>query len=381
MTNRRHFGNVRKLPSGHWQASYWHEGQRHTAPVTFKTKADGLAYLASIETGIRRGGWIDPSAGQVKLSDYATKWLGHRPGLAERTVELYRYLLDSHIEPTFGATTLASITPSAVRNWHATLSTRHATTAAKAYRLLSQIMRTAVADEVIARSPCQVKGAAIEHAPERPTASVAEVAALAEAMPDHMRVAVLLAAWCQLRRGELLGLRRRDVDLLHGALSVTVTRTKLMSGEMIDKAPKSDAARRTVAVPSHVLPTLAYHLGRFVDAEPDALVLTGKQGAPLRPQVLATAWNTARAKIGRTDLRLHDLRHSGLTWAAATGATVAELQRRAGHASPTAALRYQHATRDRDKAIAEALGQLAEDADVVALRPDLEHSPLAPTGQ
>ena len=101
-----------------------------------------------------------------------------------------------------------------------------------------------------------MKGAAVENAPERPTASVAEVAALAEAMPEHLRVTVLLAAWCQLRRGELLGLRRRDVDLLHGSVSVAVTRTKLMSGEMIDKAPKSDAGRRTVAVPSHVLPAL-----------------------------------------------------------------------------------------------------------------------------
>ena len=92
-----------------------------------------------------------------------------------------------------------------------------------------------------------MKGATVERAPERPTANIAEVGALADAMPDHMRVAVLLAVWCQLRRGELLGLRRRDVDLLHGALSVTVTRTKLMSGEMIDNAPKSDAARRTVS--------------------------------------------------------------------------------------------------------------------------------------
>jgi integrase len=368
MTSRRHFGNVRKLPSGHYQASYWHEGQRHTAPVTFKTKADGLAYLASIETGIRRGGWIDPSAGQVKLSDYATRWLDRRSGLAERTVELYRYLLDRHVLPTLGTLALASVTPSTVRTWHAELATRHPTTAAKAYRLLSSIMRTAVADEVIARSPCQVKGAAVEHAPERPTARVAEVAALAEAMPDHMRVAVLLAAWCQLRRGELLGLRRRDIDLLHGALSVAVTRTKLMSGEMIDEAPKSDAARRTVAVPSHVLPALADHLGCFVGAEPGALVLTDKQGAPLRPQMLATAWNTARAKIGRTDLRLHDLRHSGLTWAAATGATVAELQHRAGHASPTAALRYQHATEDRDRVLADALSALAEPSQVVPIR-------------
>ena len=213
-----------------------------------------------------------------------------------------------------------------------------------------------------------MKGAAVENAPERPTASVAEVAALAKAMPEHLRIVVLLAAWCQLRRGELLGLRRRDVDMLHGSLSVSVTRTKLMSGEMIDKAPKSDAGRRTVAVPSHVLPALTDHLERFVGAELGALVLTGEKGGPLRPQVLATAWNAARAKVGRTDLRLHDLRHSGLTWSAATGATVAELMRRAGHASPAAALRYQHATEDRDRVLADALSALTKPVQVVPIR-------------
>jgi integrase len=63
--------------------------------------------------------------------------------------------------------------------------------------------------------------------------------------------------------------------------------------------------------------------------------------------------------MGLEDLHdLHDLRHSGNTWAAATGASTAELMARLGHASPVAALRYQHATADRDRAIADALSEL-----------------------
>ena len=66
--------------------------------------------------------------------------------------------------------------------------------------------------------------------------------------------------------------------------------------------------------------------------------------------------------------RFHDLRHSALTWAAASGATIAELMHRAGHSTPTAALRYQHATEDRDEAVAWAMADLAEPAPVVQLR-------------
>jgi len=355
------FGNVRKLPSGRWQASYWHDGARHTAPTTFPTKGDGTAWLASVRTDIGRGAWVDPAAGSITFHTYATRWLDQRHDLAERTQELYRWLLDRHILPALGSLPLGELSSSKVRSWNAKLAAEHPTTAAKAYRLLSSILRTAVADGRLGRNPCQVKGAATEKAPERPVATIAEVQALADAMPEHLRIAVLLAAWCQLRRGELLGLRRRDVDLLRGTVTVSVTRTKTMAGTMVEKAPKTEAGRRTVVIPANIIDPLTHHLGRYVAPDPDALVL-GLGYKPLR-----TAWDNARRTIGRSDLHLHDLRHSGLTWAAATGATVAELMHRAGHASPAAALRYQHATEDRDRVLADAMAALAPTADVVPL--------------
>jgi hypothetical protein len=91
--------------------------------------------------------------------------------------------------------------------------------------------------------------------------------------------------------------------------------------------------------------------------------LSPLRGVTSRP--LGIAWDTAQCGVGRPDLRFRDLRHSGLTWSAATGTSVAELMRRAGHTSPAAALRYQHATEDRDRALADALGELAPKAKVV----------------
>lgn len=88
---------------------------------------------------------------------------------------------------------------------------------------------------------------------------MAEVGALAAAMPDHLRVVVLLASWCQLRRGEILALRRRDIDLLHGTLSIVPTRTPTMAGDMLVKAPKTEAGRRKVTIPSNVVPALGSH--------------------------------------------------------------------------------------------------------------------------
>ena len=63
----------------------------------------------------------------------------------------------------------------------------------------------------------------------------------------------------------------------------------------------------------------------------------------LAPSTLYKVFYPARHKAGRADLRFHDLRHTGATLAAATGATLAELMSRLGHSTPGAALRYQHA--------------------------------------
>jgi integrase len=65
------------------------------------------------------------------------------------------------------------------------------------------------------------------------------------------------------------------------------------------------------------------------------------------------------AKIGRTDLRIHDLRAVGATFAAQAGATTKELMARLGHTTPRMAMKYQMASEARDEALAEAMSLLA----------------------
>ena len=92
---------------------------------------------------------------------------------------------------------------------------------------------------------------------------------------------------------------------------------------------------------------------------PDFAWLFPGEGGTRSPRTLDRAWDRARRAVGRVDLRFHDLRHTGLTWSAGLGATTAELMYRAGHKSPVAAHRYQHAAQDRDEVLADALGDLA----------------------
>ena len=138
-----------------------------------------------------------------------------------------------------------------------------------------------------------------------------------------------------------------------------------------------DHARRAIALAARdgrSAGVIWLHLDRFTGASADSMVFTGKTGVPLMRNVLQATWVRARASIGRSDLHLHDLRHTGLTLAAATGATTAELMHRAGHVSAVAALRYQHATQDRDRVLADALEALTTPSAVTPLRQDRQPS-------
>ena len=90
------------------------------------------------------------------------------------------------------------------------------------------------------------------------------------------------------------------------------------------------------------------------------MLFASSTGHHIHPRAFGWQYHRARVKAGRPDLRFHDLRHSGAVLAAQAGATLAELMGRLGHSTPGAAIRYQHAAADRDKAIAEALSRLAE---------------------
>jgi integrase len=371
MPRRRRFGRIRKLPSGRWQARYPDSvGELISAPQTFATKTDADRFLATVETDIARGTWFDPRAGAISLSAYSTEWIANRrvrgKPLAPRTRELYEGLLRRHIDPHLGRVQLRRLDVAAVRRWHATVtgpSGPGAVTAAKAYRLLHAVCATAVTDEQLARNPCVLPGAGMGHSPERPIATLGQVYALADAVPPRFRALILLATFCPLRFGELAALTRERLDLLHRTVSVTVDLDELDSGKLQLGEVKSAAGRRSLAIPEVIVADLEHHLAIYAAPGGAGLVFVGPRGGPLRRgNFREGVWGPATRAVGVEGLHFHDLRHTGNTLAAATGASTRELMARMGHASTRAALIYQHATQERDIAIAAALSDLVTGA-------------------
>jgi integrase len=364
---RRRFGKIRKLPSGRYQASFiGPSGTRQTAPQTFRTKTDADRWLATVESDLSRGTWLDEGLGRETFGNYARAWLRDHPKMGPRYRETCERNLRLHLAPLEDVP-LRALTPPVVREWHASALRGKGgrTSIQQSYRFLRAVMSTAVRDGAIAKNPCQILGAGSDRAKERPVASPAEIVALIEAITPRYRAAVLLAAWCGLRRGEVLGLLPEDVDLAAKTVTIRRNRIELLSRpQAFDAPPKTDAGKRTVNIPPHVLPVLAAHMETW--AGPDR-VFVGRDGRPMRGDAVRQAFNRARLKAGMPGFRFHDLRHTGQTLAASAGATTKDLMLRLGHASPAAAYRYLHAVDGRDAEVAAALSDLAAHGDPARL--------------
>lgn len=356
-------GSVRRLPSGKWQARLYAATGERTALGVFATKAEADRTLRVALSDQLRGGFVDPRKGRISFGDYATAWLERRPNLRPRTRELYDGQLRNHLLPTLGGTELGKITPAVVRAWHGTLAnseTISATTVAKCYRLLKTILGTAADDELIPRNPCIIKGAGVERSAERPIATIAEVDRLVEAADPRLKALILMATYTSLRLGELSALTRRNLDLDKATVKVVASASDLADGTRIIGDPKSYAGRRTVSVPAAIIPAVAGHLDQYAEPGRDGLVFVGPKGGPLRRGNFSHTWRRLAHEVGLEGLRFHDLRHTGNTLAARTGASTKELMTRMGHSSTRAALGYQHATEERERLIASKLSEMIE---------------------
>jgi integrase len=388
--SRRRFGSIRQLASGSWQVRYpGPDGVLRTDETTYGTKTEAEQRLVDIEADRRRGEWMDPDAGKVSLKEYAERWIAERD-LTARAAENYAGYLRNHVGPHLGHLMLVELSAPRVRSWRKLLQDKGTgrPTIAKSYRFLHSVLATAVDDDLIRKNPCRIRGAGQEASPERPVATLSEVFAIAASIQPRYRLLVLLAAFAQLRFGELLGLQRDDLtiprqrkptadEIANGAdpnmliddgvplVRVDRAITQLNNGEQHVKGPKSEAGHRSVALPAAILPDLRTHLSTagFTEPGPTGRLFVGPKGAIPKRQNFHRIWAKALAAAGANPaLHLHDLRHTGGTLTAQTGATLKEIMSRIGHSSTRAAMLYQHATSERDRRIADALNLMIEEA-------------------
>lgn len=226
---------------------------------------------------------------------------------------------------------------------------------AKAYTFLHAIFNVALEDEIIDQNPCRIKGAGQPKHPERPIATLEQLAALASEVPERYKLSVILAAFTSIRSSELFGLQRKHINPLHRTLRIEHQLTKYATDPQLFVAPKTESSVRTVQIPDELMSEINQHLEKFVtDSNPDALIFTTSNGLPLF-QGRKSWFVTAKRRLNLDHLHFHDLRHTGQSLALANGASIKDLQRRAGQSTAQAAQKYLHGSTERDQIVAESL--------------------------
>lgn len=381
MGRRRGFGEVERRVGAKGEVTYraryaMPDGTRFSR--TFGTKLDAEGWLSTERSLIDRDSWTPPRARKAAeerrareasyntVSRFAERYLRER-GLRPTTVHNYSRLLATRINPYFGEMPLREVTLSEIKAWRASLDPATQASNAAAYRLLRSLLQAAEEEELIDRAPPKIRGAS-----SAPVSRVAvpatldEIAAITDAMPDRLKLLIVLASFVGLRQGELLELRRSDVDGVTGRISVSRKVDKdVVPGAKdacpqcgrVVSAPKTASGTRTVHVPPPFLPMLQKHLLEHAAAGPSGLLFPGDRTDHMSARYLMDRYRPARNAAGRAELTIHHLRHTALTLAGQHGATAAELQARAGHASQAAMAIYQHGTLDRDKRLADQIGE------------------------
>ncbi|WP_306439455.1 tyrosine-type recombinase/integrase [Mycobacterium simiae] len=327
---------------------------------------DAEHWLASERRLIERDEWTPPAtraaakkAKAITLAEYAERWIEHRD-IKPRTRAHYETLLEDHIKPRLGRVALTSLTPEAVRAWHASTLTDRPTYRSHAYQLLHAVLATAVTDGLMPTNPCQIARASSARSKRRPEIlTVGELRHLADIIePPQYRALVLISAWCGLRWGETSELRRKDIG--PAAETITVARAVTHRDECRIDTPKSGLGR-VVVVPPHIRPDVLYHLEQHVAKPQESLLFTPvRGGCHLSDRTFRHHFNPALKTVGHEKVRIHDLRHFAGSQAARVGNLI-ETMNRLGHSTPSASLRYQSLVDGRDVAVAEALSKLAQD--------------------
>jgi integrase len=347
----------RKGKSAGWRAM-WRDGQGRQRARTFDRKVDAERFLAQIEADLVRGHYIDPTAGQVTLSEYTEQWLA-----AQVWRPSTRYLAESHIKnhigPALGSRPLATITRTDIQGFVRDLSDQGLapSTVKTIYARLVSILQAAVHDRVIAFTPA-VK-IALPKADRRANGSVVvlhigDVHRIADAVPPWLRGLVWVMASAGLRPGEAAGLTVERVDFMRR--HIVVDRQMLtVTGQPVQLAPpKTASSIRTVPIPDSLITELNRHMSAHppAEVEPGAtLLFTNLAGRALRRSTLAEVWGRARKTL---DLPAeargwHTLRHTYASMLIEGGLSVKAVQARLGHASATETLEvYSHLWPDSD---------------------------------
>ena len=376
-------GNITRRGKASWRIKFdvgvGDDGKRLIEYRTVRgTKRDAEAELAKRLNEIDEGRYVASTVETV--GSYAEHWLENIAPATRSpiTVSRYRTLIVTHIVPGLGQVALQSLDGTKIDAFYAGLRISgrwyggglSSMTLHHLHSVLSQILESAVKARKLMRSP-------IADVQTKPKPKTKQIAVLNENelanLLDHLRskghslyMPTLLASMTGLRRGEVLGLRWRDIDFAKGTLQVAQAIEEI-GGELTIKPPKTERSRRTIKLPAALVPELTRHrkeqselrLKLGLGKDTADLVFTSPLGAMMNPNYLSESFSFEVRAAGLKSVTFHGLRHTHITHLLKSGVPVHAVSARAGHSKPSVTLNtYSHLLGGEDDHAADSADEM-----------------------
>jgi len=335
------------------------------------TRRDAEAMRLTLAHELATGA-LDPALKRTAVADFLNEWLNDLTGrVRPRTAARYEQLVRCHIVPRLGRTRLDQLRPAQIRTMltdaqNAGLAPR---TVLHIYRVLGTALRQARRDGMISVNPIDAVRAPRAPRVELKVPSPDEIRKLIRTARPDFRPIIQIAVWTGVRRGELLALRWREVDLEGSRIRVTGSLQRARDRDtgattLVRTEPKSAESWRSVALPPSAITTLRQlrtqqgeRRLRFGEAwnETD-LVFDRGDGAPMPPEEVSRRFKETARRAGLPDTRFHDLRHGFATTLLTAGVHPKVVSEALGHTSVAFTLTvYSHVLPSMQEVAAQAI--------------------------
>jgi integrase len=326
-------------------------GKRHQKWHTAHgTKRDAQKELTRLLNQVESGGYVD--SGRLTVAKFLERWLKDyaRPNVTARTFQGYESIVREHLTPALGQYRLDKLQPIQIQAYYSTATSPgyrkgggalSPTTVLQHHRVLREALKHAVRWQILARNPAD--------AVQPPRKAQKQFDALSdersfgimeEAKGTRLYVPIVVALGTGMRRGEILAVRWKDVDLNSGVLSVRASLEQTSQGVSV-KEPKTAKGRRTVALPAFVVEVLRKHrteqakqrlaLGSAFDDQ--GFVCQVEAGGFWHPDTFTAVYRSFARRHGFQGVRFHDLRHTHATQLLSAGVHPKVVQERLGHST------------------------------------------------
>lgn len=366
---------------------------RRTKTVKTSRKTDAEEELAKFIVEVKSGAYVAPE--KLKFEDFIKRWDDHFVSKLEVTTQFnYRYQVNRRILPYFKAMYMDQVTTLHILEFMKHLEKPDKkgkipgpATLVFLYRILRSIFSKAVIWNVISVNPMIGVEKPKENEPSLAYYDESEITALFTALedkPTHLRVLITLAVTTGMRRGEMAGLEWKHINFDAKTAHIVITIPKFDKGEPIMKPPKNGKTRK-IALSDSVLTELRiFYEERQVEKKKCAalkkdlwrdgafdFLFCHLNGKPYDPQRLTKRWIEFHRAHGLKPIRLHDLRHTSVSWMIFKNVHAKAIAQRIGHKNiKTTMSVYAHVFDSVDQATAAVFDDITQPKKAVPVVPD-----------